>query len=221
MGRAFVCSDIHGNYKIWTKIKNFLNADDILYYLGDATDRGPDGWKILKEMLSHPNVIYIAGNHDIMLANRIQKPDNYHIATIHSANGGFLTWASAEKDPEAKRVMRKLFTLPLHTTYINEFNQKIFMSHSGSTDIYDNENLLWDREEIYKTINDTPYDIIIHGHTPIPSLKKRLNDITPWDEKEVYGYNGYKIDIDCYTIKTGKTILLDLNTFDSHVFLSE
>ena len=40
---TYACSDLHGNWELWAEIKKFLKPDDTLYYLGDATDRGPDG----------------------------------------------------------------------------------------------------------------------------------------------------------------------------------
>ena len=43
-------SDLHGNYNLWTKIKNYYAPDDVLIFLGDACDRGPDGIKIMLEM---------------------------------------------------------------------------------------------------------------------------------------------------------------------------
>ena len=57
---TYACSDLHGNWELWTEIKKFLKPDDTLYYLGDATDRGPDGWAILKEMLNDSRINYIA-----------------------------------------------------------------------------------------------------------------------------------------------------------------
>ena len=39
----YVTTDLHGNGLLWRKIKEKLNIDDTLYFLGDAIDRGPDG----------------------------------------------------------------------------------------------------------------------------------------------------------------------------------
>lgn len=41
MGRTFACADLHGQYNLYKQIKNFLKEDDKVYFLGDATDRGP------------------------------------------------------------------------------------------------------------------------------------------------------------------------------------
>ena len=64
--KYYVFSDLHGQGKLWEQIKNFKAKDPSigLVYLGDACDRGPDGYKIMKEMLAMPNVIYLMGNHE-------------------------------------------------------------------------------------------------------------------------------------------------------------
>ena len=61
---VYACSDIHGSLSIWNKIKEILKPNDALYFLGDACDRGFDGWQIIKEMLDDLRVIYIRGNHE-------------------------------------------------------------------------------------------------------------------------------------------------------------
>ena len=231
MGRTFACSDLHGNGKLWAEIKKFLNEDDILYYLGDATDRGPDGWAILKEMLVDKRIIYIAGNHDIMLANRIARPNSYDDAILHHCNGGSLTWDDAEKDPEADTIKSKIRNLPLYKIYQNKDGLKIFMSHSGSTNIEDADALIWDRDEYITQQNHTEYDVIVHGHTTIPHLIKDLEKcynfynldgvikprLAEW-EGGAYWYHGFRCDIDCYTVGTDQTVLLNLDTFDEEIF---
>jgi calcineurin-like phosphoesterase family protein len=229
---TYACSDLHGNGVLWTKIKNFLKPDDKLYYLGDATDRGPDGWIILKEMLEDERITYIAGNHDIMLANRIRNPNSYHDTSLHHINGGYTTWEHAENDADAKGIMSKIFKLPKYAIYENINGLKIFMSHSGSTNINNEEELIWDRSEYIDRRNHSNYDIIIHGHTSIPHLIEDLEEIhkfyfqepeaeqfkMPEWKKGAYWYHGYRCDIDCYTILTNHTVLLNLDTFDEEIF---
>lgn len=227
---VYACSDLHGNWELWTEIKKFLKPDDTLYYLGDATDRGPDGWAILKEMLNDSRINYIAGNHDIMLANRIGNPYNYDIASLHHSNGGHSTWLDAEEDPDAQNIKNKIRFLPLYAVYENVDGLKIFMSHSGSTNIDSREDLLWDRSEYITPKNHTEYDVIVHGHTTIPHLLEDLEEVYSFyfqeNERPVfeeweggaYWYHGYRCDIDCCTIVTRQTVLLNLDTFDEEIF---
>lgn len=228
---TYACSDLHGNWELWTAIKNFLKEDDVIYYLGDATDRGPDGWAILKEMLKDKRIIYIAGNHDIMLANRIANPNSYHNASLHHSNGGKPTWDAAEDDPEAREIMLKIRQLPLHAVYDNAQGLKVFMSHSGSTDVDDKESLIWDRSEYLSRCKPDPYDVVVHGHTTIPHLLQDFDEINLFyvdDPTKVYAvpeweggalwYSDYRCDIDCCTIVTRQTVLLNLDTFDEEIF---
>lgn len=70
MNRNYVCSDIHGHYDKWRALLTALDLrpDDTLYVLGDMTDRGPDGVKVLQDMMLRPNVIPILGNHEMTAA---------------------------------------------------------------------------------------------------------------------------------------------------------
>ena len=229
---VYAFSDLHGNWELWNAIKNFLKPDDKCYYLGDATDRGPDGWAILKEMLNDEKITYIAGNHDIMLADRIARPNNYETVNLHYMNGGEPTWEAAENDPEAREIMLKIRKLPKYAVYENVNGLKIFMSHSGSTHIDNDEDLIWDRSEYIGTKNYSDYDVIVHGHTTIPHLIEDLEEIhrfyfqepealqfkMPEWEGGAYWYHGYRCDIDCCTIKTRQIVLLNLDTFDEEIF---
>ena len=63
----YVISDIHGMSDLFDKAMNYLEEDNEPYqliYLGDACDRGPDGYRIMKQLLRNPNVIYLKGNHE-------------------------------------------------------------------------------------------------------------------------------------------------------------
>ena len=37
---VYACSDLHGTMFLYKQIKNFLEPNDIVYFLGDAGDRG-------------------------------------------------------------------------------------------------------------------------------------------------------------------------------------
>ena len=66
----YVTSDWHG-YP-FEKIKDMLNKvgfseEDFLFVLGDVIDRGEDGIKILRWLMSQPNMELILGNHEAMM----------------------------------------------------------------------------------------------------------------------------------------------------------
>lgn len=224
---VYACSDLHGNWELWLEIKKFLKPEDKMFFLGDAADRGDSGWAILKEMLNDERITYIVGNHDIMLADRIGNPNSYRIAGLHHSNGGFPTWEAAENDPEAKEIMVKIRRLPKYAVYENADGLKIFMSHSGSTNIGNDEDLIWDRCEYASGSVPNEYDVVVHGHTTIPHLIKDLKSINHFLEKEKFETNweggalwycNNRCDIDCCTIVTRQTVLLNLDTFDEEIF---
>lgn len=66
----YVCSDIHGHYDLYLALMAQLSLkhSDTLYILGDVIDRGPDGIKILQDMMKRPNVVPILGNHEFTAA---------------------------------------------------------------------------------------------------------------------------------------------------------
>ena len=92
--------------------------------------------------------------------------------------------------------------------------------------VYD-KDLIWDRDHF---LDEWPEDemfqkaIIVHGHTPIPYL---LDDIDPCGkmgdiEPGAFWYaDGRKCCIDCGSVFTGICVLLNLDTWDEEVFMSD
>lgn len=67
MHDIFYFTDIHGMYDLYRAIMDYCKEQDpeaTIIFGGDACDRGPDGYKIMKELLDHPNVVYLKGNHE-------------------------------------------------------------------------------------------------------------------------------------------------------------
>ena len=48
-----------------------LRPEDTLYILGDTIDRGPDGIKILRQLMDMPNAKMILGNHEYMMLDAL------------------------------------------------------------------------------------------------------------------------------------------------------
>lgn len=62
----YCIADVHGQYDLFCRLMDRIDfADgDRLYVMGDTVDKGPDGVKLLKLMLSLPGVFHIVGNHE-------------------------------------------------------------------------------------------------------------------------------------------------------------
>ena len=67
---TYVLSDLHGYYDKYRNMLETIRFDrtDTLYVLGDVIDRGPDGIRILRDMMGRENVIPILGNHELTAA---------------------------------------------------------------------------------------------------------------------------------------------------------
>ena len=60
-------TDVHGFYQLHRAALNYCFQQDpnaMVIYGGDACDRGPDGYKIMHELLNNPQVVYLKGNHE-------------------------------------------------------------------------------------------------------------------------------------------------------------
>ena len=238
MGSTFALADLHGQGKLWDKIKFFLHREDKLIFLGDAIDRGPDGMRIMNEMLNDERVFYIKGNHEQMMADALQEGKrndiNYEVRYLWMRNGGRATyedWLNRGCDYHWISVLRQL---PVIVFYNNLQEQKVVLCHAGFTPgkrpakEYD---LLWDREHFMEKIPDDNQTIVVHGHTPNIYLTKKFDEINSFYKTAKYPYEnrdgaifyagGRKIDIDCGCFITGHTVLLDLNTWETIGFDAE
>lgn len=112
---VYVMSDIHGQYKSYVKMLKMidLKTEDTLYILGDAIDRGPDGIKILSDIMKRPNVELILGNHELLMLDALTNFDEIRSKDRHDTddidlwldpcNGGEYTYEEFQKLSVSKR----------------------------------------------------------------------------------------------------------------------
>jgi len=185
----YLTSDLHG-YSL-EKFKDFLNKvgfsnDDFLYVLGDVIDRGPDGVKILKWLMSKRNAQLILGNHEAMLLacdfifdeiteDAISKLTGTKLSTYKTwvSNSGQVTvnTLSAMRSSEVKYILEYLREAPLYET-LTVNGRDFILVHSGLGSFkkdkklseYSSMDLLWTRPSLMTDYFD---DItVIFGHTP-------------------------------------------------------
>ena len=73
--KVYVVSDIHNDadrFKLLLEKIDFAE-DDILILAGDIFDRGNQSIELYFEILKHPNIQVIQGNHDVWLAREIME----------------------------------------------------------------------------------------------------------------------------------------------------
>lgn len=232
---TYSCADLHGCYDLYKSINDFLKPEDQVVFLGDACDRGPQSWETVCAILDNPQWIYLMGNHEQMLLEPLrfwQKKHKIHHNFLSFKNGGLATFEQAIKDPDLDECIKQLSQLPLRYTYSNSIGYTMLCTHAGLTPWLNHNNygvrissaddLLWDRQHILEDWKDGEMNdsvICVHGHTPTPYIytthPQRTEDLQPG----AYWYcNDHKVCLDTGCYATNYTVLLDLDTFDEHIF---
>lgn len=185
----YAIADVHGYYdKYQAMLKKIqFRDDDTLYVLGDVIDRGPDGIKILKDMMLRPNVIPLLGNHEFMAAmclpwllteiteESLARLDEARVGALQDwmNNGGSPTLRALGKLSQSERtdILDYLREFSLYEE-VEVADQSFVLVHAGlgnflpekALEDYILEELLFSRPEL-----DTVYwpdRTVIFGHTP-------------------------------------------------------
>lgn len=236
---ATLCfSDIHGQRQLFDAVMDKIGSDDRVYFLGDAIDRGPDGWAIFKQIIDDPRITFICGNHEDMMINALRdfpeiKWNNDVEVWGWNGNGPTLDGIYEDDPAVVKDYLDRAKNLPIFQTYTNPSGDEFWLSHAGCDytehiNELSREQLIWDRSHFLTNMwyHDNPENLyIVHGHTPTPILMEEMSmycdDIPRAGEIAPGAYfyaKGHKIDIDCGAHFTGYTTLLNLDTFDEEVF---
>jgi hypothetical protein len=149
-------------------------------------------------------------------------PYSYYVRLCWS-NGGLFTFEDASQESDIRGVIKVLENLPLEYHYTNPEGKRFCLCHAGftagntwKTEKNRAKDLIWDREHSYDNwFNPVEFDIVVHGHTPIPF------DFVDEDEFDGSPYtycDGHKINIDAGSYYSGKGILFNLDTYESICF---
>ncbi len=238
----YATSDWHGLFGLYSEVKSSLQPEDVVYFLGDANDRGADGYELMKLIYNDAQFKYLKGNHEQMFVDVARSwkwsglsdmqcyKFNTSACRMIKNNGGIRTFDEWRKDGAPMDWVDKIDQLPLYEVYENKDGIRLFLSHAGCTlwqeqGINDGtitlfDDLLWSREHIYDEWDEQcPANFrVIHGHTPIPHLKEKLAD---WSRLKIAPYwyaDGHKCCLDQLTFSNGVVCLMDLDTFEFKLF---
>ena len=141
MHDIFFFTDIHGMYDLYRAIMEYCQEQDpeaMIIFGGDACDRGPNGYRIMKELLDHPKVIYLMGNHEDMFVHAacfimqdyhgsldnesifqyLLKATEYSTLIAHCVyNGGYRTLYDWMQDGMSREFVNRIINLPLTISY--------------------------------------------------------------------------------------------------------
>lgn len=182
----YVLSDIHGNMRrfksVMKQIK--LQPEDTLYVLGDVIDRHPDGIKILRQLMTMPNVQMLLGNHEYMMLEALDYVDNPDDASktrkqerakrLWYSNGGWIThyYIKHIRKTIRKEIFDFLRSLPVNID-VTVGSKKYKLVHGSPIEnlslagrYYDSDKhfAVWNRWEQCDPVPDG-YTLIF-GHTP-------------------------------------------------------
>ncbi len=213
---TYICADIHGHYEKYQALLKAISLkdSDTLYVLGDVIDRGPNGVKILRDMMDRPNVIPILGNHEftaaVCLSWLMEEITDTSLARLTGtqlaaaqewiANGGTPTLKALRGLSQSERqdILDYLREMDLYAEV--EVNGRSFvLTHAGLAHFapdkpleeYELEDFLFVRpapESVY-----WPDKTLIFGHTPTRIFWEAAGE--PPKDEILHG-KGF-IDIDC------------------------
>ena len=184
--RVLAIGDVHGMYekliKLMDKIR-FNPYEDLLIFLGDYIDRGPDPGRCLHYIFAlqqqYPDVVVcLMGNHEVMMSSYfMQKRGSYNNLIVDYAgswldNGGLETLKQLdEMDADTKEeLLQWVMNLPVKYQY-----QDYFFCHAGvDPDVplaVQNEfDMLWRRQQWWERYKGE--EILVVGHTPVQKVMK-------------------------------------------------
>ena len=205
---TYVLSDIHGQKRRWESILKQIDfqPEDTLYVLGDVIDRGPDGIRILRQIMSMPNAKMLLGNHELMMLKALYHPipeeDEWPELTTQRRlrlwynNGGDITHDYLKRIRKTIRteIFEYLDRLP-HCTEIEVNGNRFVLAHAAPAYEYpiyaykyesEREFSVWKRHRFFAKCND---HMVIFGHTSTAHYQ-------PENPLSIFYQNGW-IGIDC------------------------
>ena len=191
--RVLAVGDIHGMYeklKMLMEQVRFDPEEDLLVFLGDYIDRGPDPVSCLQYVFdlhrSFPDsVVCLLGNHEVMMSSYLmQKTGSYHALIADYAdswleNGGMDTLRELEKLETGKReeLVAWVTNLPVSFRY-----EEFFFCHAGfdshvPLSVQNEFDMLWRRQQWWEEYRGDK--TIVAGHTPIQKIRKNIRRVKP------------------------------------------
>lgn len=209
---TYVCSDLHGEYPAYQAIIGQLKEKDKLYILGDVIDRGPDGIKILQDIMKRKEkgqVEFLIGNHELMMVQALILGDKTQEKNWTSKeNSGEVTKKAFEKLSPADQKSIKEFLLDSYVyKNIDVDSQKVHFVHAKAVqDEKNNSNktvremLAEGKEKLMETAVWSRGVNSLMSSEPHPeSAKKGTFTVighSPTDNNLIKYKNGY-LNIDC------------------------
>lgn len=206
--KVFVVGDVHGQITMLDELLQYWKPEEQqLIFLGDLADRGENSKATLErahELMEEYDAIVVKGNHDEMLENFLEQPEQY--LAQYYMNGGestvnsllnretqrsdFLNNVSEIKD-KYPWLLPMLKSLPLYYEWADYLfvHAGVDMNLSHWQDSLPRD-FVWIREGFYDQPNTTNMKIFF-GHTVTANLHANRSNWNIWQSGDgLYGMDG-------------------------------
>jgi diadenosine tetraphosphatase ApaH/serine/threonine PP2A family protein phosphatase len=219
----YVIGDIHGCLDDLRRLIDGLpvRAGDVLVFLGDYNDRGPDSAGVVSYLIAlqrefkETDFVFLKGNHEDMFLSFLGVSGQH--GDVFLRNGGEATLASYGVSTERASPEEALSALPEgHLPFFKALQRYHLMDsflcvHAGvhprkSLAEQSDEELFWIRSAFIYSTHRLPYTILF-GHTPQPTVFYDVPYKVGLDTGLVYGNMLTCLNVDekvLYQIKRGK-----------------
>lgn len=222
---TYCMSDLHGQYKTFRRMLEIISfsKSDTLYILGDVIDRGPDGIKIIQDIMGMPNVTMFIGNHELLmldaLANKEALEDGSRTDTddidlwADLCNGGTPT-SDAFASLSAKK-RKDIISFIRHSVVAKQIKvgrKSYYLSHAYVTDRRFTDEIRFD-EMTHKEV----WDVVWQSVYEPEFVRKKGKALFP-DKKKIYvGGHTFTQRLDCMDEKGFGKIYHNKNYNGFHV----
>jgi len=206
----YFMSDIHGNANAYFQMKEIIKLKDTdeLYILGDVLDGNAnhpeDCFKILDDIIHHPNIHLILGDHEyahvLCQASRTEEEQEEWINYITDSDfGGETVFQYFSNLPEHDKNFYLSFLISCNVSQLIKIGQRYFyLCHGSPYPCTDNDFYEWQHKVVTESLNLTknyflaiksdpdlrlPSDvnkdnlIILTGHTPTGTIFQENMDL--------------------------------------------
>lgn len=202
--RLFVIGDIHGCLAETEALVNHLkgplnfSTEDLLVFIGDYIDRGPDSKGVINLLTSikseFPDTVFLKGNHEDMLMDYLGLGGRG--ADVYAHNGGLSFFRSYGLPAYAETKILLEGIPPEHVDFLKGLDLAVSIAeflivHAGfdplkPLDTQTEEDMLWIRQAF--TENTHPFNkTVVFGHTPYEDLMLHMPYKLGIDTGLVYG----------------------------------
>ena len=204
--RIYAIGDVHGRLDLLTRLHALIAADaadmparrQVIVYLGDYIDRGPDSRGVIELLLQPPRSgfehVHLFGNHEDFLLQFLEHPE---VGPHWCAYGGMATLASYGVQPPSSftpraadfETARRALADKLPSAHVG-FLRGLKLTHTEGGYLFVHagvrpgvalaeqqaEDLLWIRDEFLESPDDFGA-CVVHGHTIVEAPEQHTNRI--------------------------------------------